>query len=93
LAHNPARSTSRPGGAERAGAAGAGDGGRDGAPANAAGSPSGRVSARPVSAPIPDGDASQGGGGSAPAAYVAGGLAALVMALAAGFLWYRRRLP
>ena len=37
-------------------------------------------------APPPDGD-------SRTAAYVAGGLAALALALAAGFLWYRRRLP
>jgi len=37
-------------------------------------------------APPPDGD-------SHTAAYVAGGLAALALALAGGFLWYRRRLP
>jgi LPXTG-motif cell wall-anchored protein len=32
-------------------------------------------------------------GDSHTAAYVAGGLAALALALAGGFLWYRRRLP
>jgi len=53
-----------------------------------------RANGQPVSAPVdpaaaaplPDGD-------SHTAAYVAGGLAALALALAGGFLWYRRRLP
>jgi len=44
------------------------------------------ATADPVAAP-------SASGGSHTAAYVAGGLAALAAALAAGFLWYRRRLP
>jgi prenyltransferase beta subunit len=47
--------------------------------------------AQPASAPL--GPAGPSGGDSNTAAYVAGGLAALALALAGGFLWYRRRLP
>jgi prenyltransferase beta subunit len=45
--------------------------------------------AQPASAPL----GPPSGGDSNTAAYVAGGLAALALALAGGFLWYRRRLP
>jgi energy-coupling factor transport system substrate-specific component len=88
-----ARSGSRPGGAgERA--ATARPGGRHGGARTSAGGPTGgRVSARPVSAPVPEGDGAAGDAGGATVAYVAGGLAALTAALAGGFLWYRRRLP
>ena len=81
---------------------GAGAGGRSKrsgtAPAAGSSAPTGavepRANGKPVSAPVspaaapppPDGD-------SHTAAYVAGGLAALALALAGGFLWYRRRLP
>jgi LPXTG-motif cell wall-anchored protein len=34
-----------------------------------------------------------GDGGSDTTAYVLGGLGALALALAGGFVWYRRRLP
>jgi energy-coupling factor transport system substrate-specific component len=91
--HNPARSGSRPGAAVgRAATGGPGDGGGR-VQASARGPVGGRVSARPLSAPVPDPDASHDDVGGAAAAYVAGGLAALTAALAAGFLWYRRRLP
>jgi energy-coupling factor transport system substrate-specific component len=70
--------------------AGSGGGATSASPDGAAG---GRVSARPLSAPIPTGDGSEGGDAGATAGYVAGGLAALAAALVAGFLWYRRRLP
>ena len=46
---------------------------------------------QPASAPVDP--AATSAGGSHTAAYVAGGLAALALALAGGYLWYRRRLP
>jgi hypothetical protein len=53
-----------------------------------------RTGAVPLSAPVDPGSAAApGGGGSHTAAYVLGGLGALALALAAAFLWYRRRLP
>jgi hypothetical protein len=90
-AHGQARPDTSRGGASGDEAAGTADAGGGGAPAGAAAG--GRVAARPLSAPIPEGDPSGGGGAGATTAYVAGGLAALAMSLAAGFLWYRRRLP
>jgi hypothetical protein len=45
-----------------------------------------RIAADPAAAPSASGDPET-------VAYVVGGLAALAAALAAGFLWYRRRLP
>ena len=50
-------------------------------------------SVQPVSAPVNPAAAPPADGSSHTAAYVAGGLAALALALAGGFLWYRRRLP
>jgi hypothetical protein len=50
------------------------------------------ASAQPVSAPV-DPAAPRPDGNSHTASYVAGGLAALALVLAGGFLWYRRRLP
>jgi len=80
--------------------AGGGRGSRPSATAPAAGSsaPTGAVEPRakgqPVSAPVdPAAAAPPPDGDSHTAAYVAGGLAALALALAGGFLWYRRRLP
>jgi energy-coupling factor transport system substrate-specific component len=52
-----------------------------------------RAAAVPLSAPVEPAAAPPADGDSHTAAYVAGGLAALAAALAAGFLWYRRRLP
>jgi energy-coupling factor transport system substrate-specific component len=53
-----------------------------------------RATAQPASAPVePPTGAPPSDGDSHTAAYVAGGLAALALALAGGFLWYRRRLP
>jgi LPXTG-motif cell wall-anchored protein len=46
-----------------------------------------------VSAPADPAVPPAAAGDSHTAAYVAGGLTALAVALAAGFLWYRRRLP
>ncbi len=51
------------------------------------------ATAQPVSAPVDPAAAPRADGSSHTAAYVAGGLAALALALAGGFLWYRRRLP
>ena len=52
------------------------------------------TSPEPASAAVdPAAAQSSSGGDSHTAAYVAGGLAALALALAGGFLWYRRRLP
>jgi uncharacterized membrane protein len=50
------------------------------------------ASGESVSAPVPDAPSSDDGGPGT-TAYVAGGFAVLVAALAAGFFWYRRRLP
>jgi energy-coupling factor transport system substrate-specific component len=47
----------------------------------------------PLSAPADPMAAPSAGDDANTAAYVAGGLGALAAALAAGFLWYRRRLP
>jgi uncharacterized membrane protein len=91
-----------PGGAGRSGGstthAGGGGGGSEppgAVPATASHAQGGAVArdakAQPASAPL--GPAAPSGGGSNTAAYVAGGLAALTLALAGGFLWYRRRLP
>jgi uncharacterized membrane protein len=68
------------------------------APAVGSSAPTGAVEPRangqPVSAPVdPAAAAPPPDGDSHTTAYVAGGLAALALALAAGFLWYRRRLP
>jgi energy-coupling factor transport system substrate-specific component len=91
---NAGGAASGPGGSPAHAASAGGGGGRHGGQhPNAGGAAGERVSALPASAPISDGDASQSDGGGATAAYVAGGLAALAAALAAGFLWYRRRLP
>ena len=46
-----------------------------------------------MSAPVDPAAAPTADGSSNTAAYVAGGLAALALALAGGFVWYRRRLP
>jgi energy-coupling factor transport system substrate-specific component len=51
------------------------------------------TAAVPLSAPVDPASAPPARGGGHTAAYVAGGLAALAAVLAAGFLWYRRRLP
>jgi prenyltransferase beta subunit len=61
----------------------------------AQGSSSGRphATAQPVSAPVDPVAPPPADGSSHTAAYVAGGLGALALALAGGFLWYRRRLP
>jgi energy-coupling factor transport system substrate-specific component len=62
-----------------------------GAASGSAGQPGAVV---PASAPVaPAVEATQDGGGSHTAIYVLGGLGALAIALAAGFVWYRRRLP
>jgi energy-coupling factor transport system substrate-specific component len=53
-----------------------------------------RTRAVRLSAPVERGSAAApGDGGSHTATYVLGGLGALALALAAGFFWYRRRLP
>lgn len=52
-----------------------------------------RAEAVPLSAPFDPAAVPPAGGGSDATLYVIGGLAALAAALAAGFLWYRRRLP
>jgi energy-coupling factor transport system substrate-specific component len=51
------------------------------------------TSAVPLSAPADPGAATPSDGGSHTAVWVLGGLGALALALAAGFVWYRRRLP
>ncbi len=64
-------------------------------PSQGAGAGRDRVSGLRVSASVPRGDGSalEDGRDRGMALYVAGGFAALVAALAGGFLWYRRRLP
>jgi energy-coupling factor transport system substrate-specific component len=52
-----------------------------------------RASPVPLAAPVDPAAPPSTDGGSPEAGYVAGGLAALAAVLAAGFLWYRRRLP
>jgi len=53
-----------------------------------------RTRAVPLSAPVEAGSAAApDDGGSNATAYILGGLGALALALAVGFLWYRRRLP
>jgi prenyltransferase beta subunit len=53
-----------------------------------------RAAGVPVSAPAePVAETTPGDGGSDTTAYVLGGLGALALALAGGFVWYRRRLP
>ena len=48
----------------------------------------------PASAPAePAAETSPNDGGSDTTVYVFGGLGALALALAGGFVWYRRRLP
>jgi energy-coupling factor transport system substrate-specific component len=53
----------------------------------------GHAEAVPLSAPADPAAVPPAGGGSDTVLYVVGGLAALAAALAAGFLWFRRRLP
>ena len=70
----------------RAASRGAGTGRREGG--RSSGLPSGGAGD-----PVSSSYASDRGGARSPAAYVAGGFGLLIAALAAGFLWYRRRLP
>jgi energy-coupling factor transport system substrate-specific component len=66
-----------------------GGGGSDSPPARGQ-----RPAGFPVSAPAePAAATTPGDGGTDTAVYVLGGLGALALALAAGFVWYRRRLP
>jgi uncharacterized membrane protein len=68
-------------------------GGAGGSGGGASGSGPAHARAEPLSAPVDPAAAASPDNGSDTAAYVAGGLAVLATALAAGFLWYRRRLP
>jgi energy-coupling factor transport system substrate-specific component len=72
-------------------------GGSDGSEGGSDSSPPGRqprTAGVPLSAPAePAVETKPAGGGSHTAAYVFGGLAVLALALAGGFVWYRRRLP
>ena len=53
-----------------------------------------RAAARPVSASVdPAAGTAAGGGSSHLAAYVLGGVGGLILVLAGGFVWYRRRPP
>jgi len=83
--------------ASRAGGGGGSKAAR-GAPATSGAAEPGPVepgpNAQPASAPVdPATTAPPSDGDSHTAAYVAGALGALALALAGGFLWYRRRLP
>ena len=101
-ATGPAPGSGSPGGG--GGSAGPGGGDHGSSPETgrrrgaASGSRSGQGrhpgAAVPVSASVdPAGAAVPDDGGSDTAIYVLGGLGALALALAAGFVWYRRRLP
>jgi energy-coupling factor transport system substrate-specific component len=91
---------SHPGGSRNqpSGAGGGGESAASGA-APGPGSTARRVTGQPhangqpVSAPVDSAATAPSEGGSHTAAYAAGGLAALALVLAGGFLWYRRRLP
>ncbi len=82
--HQPSEAGGGRGEPASGGSGGAGTQGRRARPSHA--------EAHPASATVDPAAAPPADGGSA-AIYVAGGLAALALALAGGFLWYRRRLP
>jgi energy-coupling factor transport system substrate-specific component len=69
--------------------------GRGSGSARASGAPGQLAAGRPASVPAAPAEltASRGGGGPGLAFWLAAGFGLLVVALAGGFLWYRRRLP